>query len=134
MKIKFQRMEMGQMPFLTVGYWKFDQPKNKGTLYIQVIKLRDWRFEAAVWGHEIIEAFYCWLLGITTEQADEFDAMYERGYNDGSISKDKEAGHDRRCPYHWGHMMGVVWEHIWIPLTLASWSKYNDECNRVMGI
>jgi len=122
------------MPFTTIGYWSWSEPQNSGTLHIEVVKMSDWRFEFAVWGHEIIEVAYCWLIGTTTEQADDFDAMYEKGYNDGTIPKTKEPGHDRKCPYHWGHMAGVAWEHICIFITFASWSKYLAECDKIMEI
>jgi hypothetical protein len=120
--------------FTTLGYWWFDEPQNKGTLNIEVVKLSDWRFEAAVWGHELIEILYCKIVGVTTEQADEFDAMYERGYANGSIPKSREPGHDPKCCYHWGHMMGVAWEHICVYGTFASWSRYLAECDKLMGI
>ncbi len=96
--------------------------------------MKDWRHELAVWGHEIIEVVYCWLFGVTTEEADKFDSFYEEEYAAGRISPDKEPGHDPRCPYHVGHMLGVIWEHVCIRLTFASMLKYEKECNEIMGI
>lgn len=120
--------------FTTLGYWWFENPDNKGALHVEVVKMSDWRFEFSVWGHEVIEVLYCRLFHITTEQADKFDQYYEDCYAAGTISKDKEPGHDPKCPYHWGHMAGVCWEYICILITLASWEKYLNECDRLMGI
>lgn len=133
MRIRFQRTESAPMGFTTVGYWYWSEPKNRGTLTIMVCRL-PWRFEAAVWGHELIEALYCKLLGITTEEADAFDEYYERQYELGTISKIEEPGDDPRCPYHRGHRMGVWWEHLWIYMTGGGWRKYDAACNKVMGI
>ncbi len=118
----------------TVGFWAWTKTGNKGTLIIQCAAMQLWRHELAVFGHECIEAIYCWLLGITTEQCDAWDAYYEREYDSGRISKEIEAGDDPRCPYHWGHMAGVVWEYLCIYATFGSWKKYSDECNHIMGI
>ncbi len=137
MKIKFQRVPdytFTEKGYLTVGYWFWDKPNNQGTLTVQVTRLCDWRFEAAVWGHELIEVFYCWLRHITTEVCDAFDESYERAYEAGTVSKSVEPGCDPKCPYHWGHMAGIVWEHICIYGTFASWTAYEKECNRVMKI
>jgi hypothetical protein len=132
--IIFKRTDSCPRGFITVGYWSWSKPKNRGDLIIEVIKMSSWRFEGAVWGHEIIEAIYCWLFGITTEKCDEFDIMYEEKYESGEISPDKEPGCDRNCPYHIGHMAGIVWEWLFIHLTFASWKRYNQECNKIMGI
>lgn len=117
-----------------MGYWYWTGPLNTGQLVIQVMRMSDWRFMAAVWGHEIIEAFWCWFWHITTEQADKFDNMYEEGYKTGKYQLTQEPGHDPACPYHTGHMMGVCWEHVCIRVLFASWAAYNDECDRLMGI
>jgi len=120
--------------FVTVGYWHWTKPDNKGMLLVEVSKLPDWRFNIAVLGHELIEVFYCWLFKITTERCDRFDESYEKKYESGEVSPEFEPGCDPQCPYHWGHMAGIVWERLFIHGTLASWNKYNDECNKIMGI
>jgi hypothetical protein len=133
-KIKFQRVISKPHGFTTVGYWSWSQPKNRGILTIEVVQMRDRRFELAVWGHECIEALYCWLFGVTTEEADKFDIFYEGEYAAGRIPLTSEPGHDRRCPYHWGHMIGVAWEYVCIYGTFASFKKYGAECDRIMEI
>lgn len=128
MRVRFKRCSLAEMPFTTLGYWAWSKPHNRGTLTIQVIPMSDWRHEAAVWGHEIIESVYCWLFRITTESADEFDARYERGYADGLIPIEREPGDNPDCPYHIGHMLGVFWEHVFIRISLAGWSRYERAC------
>lgn len=134
MKIKLQVVDRFPSGFTTLGYWFWTAPHNTGQLVIQVMQMSDWRFMFAVWGHEIIEALWCWLFIITTEECDAFDQMYEDGYKTGKYQLSQEPGHDPKCPYHTGHMMGVAWEHICIRLLFASWSAYLAECDRLMGI
>lgn len=132
--MKLERVTGFPKGFTTVGYWYFSKPGNKGKLTIQVHKMKDWRHELAVWGHEAIEAFYCWLFRITTEEADKFDQQYEEWYKDGTKPLTDEPGCDPACPYHRGHMLGIVWEECVIFATLADWKKYEAECNEIMGI
>jgi hypothetical protein len=120
--------------FVTVGYWHWTEPNNKGELLVEVSMLSDWRFNLAVLGHELIEVFYCWIFHKTTEECDRFDDIYEDLYKVGKVSPEVEPGTDPACPYHWGHMAGMVWEWLCIHLTLASWKKYDAECNKIMGI
>lgn len=134
MRIKLRRIDQKEQKFTTLGYWSWSKPGNKGTLTVQVSRMGDWRFEAAVWGHELIEVFYCWLFRISTEEADRFDAFYEAEYNAGRIATTQEPGDDRKCPYYVGHSAGVAWEHFWIFISFCRWSKYVQECDRIMGI
>lgn len=134
MKIKFKTVDSRPHGFVTVGYWSWSEPNNKGTLTIEVARMSDWRFSAAVWGHEILEALYCWIFRVTTEEADEFDKAYERGYADGSIPLQNEPGDDPLCPYFRGHRLGVFWEYLCIYATFAGWNRYASECDRIMEI
>jgi hypothetical protein len=134
MKIVCKTVDGRPGGFTTCGYWSWSEPNNKGTLTIEVARFTDWRFALAVWGHEILEVIYCWIFGVTTEKADEFDAFYEREYDAGRIPKECEPGDDPRCPYYIGHRAGVFWEYLCIYCTFAGWSRYAQECNRIMGI
>ena len=135
MKIEIiDKSEMPKAAGTTVGYWMFSRPRNKGRLTIFVLKTSDWRFTLAVLGHEIIEAFYCWFRGITTEECDKFDIMIEAEYDSGKKPASEEGGFDKRSPYRWGHILGAGWEYIAIYGTFASWKKYINEMNKLMGI
>ncbi len=134
MRIKFERVTHYPSGYTTIGYWFWDEARNRGTLTIQVMKMDDWRHEVAVWGHEILEALYCWIMGIPTEDCDAFDDRYEQGYRRGTIPLTYEPGDDRRCPYFWGHWLGKCWEHVWVRASFCSWRKYLQECDRAMGI
>ena len=132
--IHFHTVDTKPGGLTTVGYWRFTKPDNGGDLIVEVARMNDWRFMLSVYGHELIEALYCWMFHVTTEVCDDWDNYYERLYESGKVSPEVEPGHDPKCPYHWGHMGGVVWEYIAIYGTFASWKKYIDETNRVMEI
>lgn len=134
MKIKLIVTDTKPLGFTTCGYWRFTEPHNKGTLEIYVARMKSRRHFLAVLGHECIEVAYCWLFGVTTEAADEFDKVYERGYAMGAIPMDWEPGHNAHCCYHWGHMLGVLWEHIWIYGTFGNFRAYCQECDEIMQI
>lgn len=127
------RVTIGKIPvpFTTVGYWAFDGMLNKGTLHIYCLPMAKLRFIAAVVGHELIEALYCRLCGITTEECDRWDSEFEQRYSSGTLPVDIEPGDDPKCPYHRGHWLGCVWERVWIALTLAGWEAYTSECDRL---
>lgn len=134
MKIRFETTDGMPHGLTTVGYWWFDQPWNGGTLHLESAKMRQKRFEIAVFGHELIEALYCRLRGITTEQCDIFDNECEWELIRGTRDKHKEPGFDKKCPYRWGHILGAAWEYAWIYGTFGSWKKYEQNCNQIMGI
>ncbi len=134
MRIKFHTTDGKPYGYLTVGYWRFDQPDNKGTLHIYVARMKCRRHYISVLGHELIEAVYCKLFGRTTEICDDFDNRCEREFKAGTRDVHVEPGFDPECPYHWGHVMGSWWEWVWIHATFANWKSYDKACNLVMGI
>lgn len=137
MKLKFKRIaSLSELPIVTttVGYWAWSRPKNKGTLTIYVHRLAKRRYELAVWGHELIEALYCWLFRKTTEQCDVFDEWMEGQYQLGNYPLTFEGGFHKKCPYRWGHILGAAWEYVCIYGTFAGWRGYEKSCNAVMGI
>ena len=132
MKLRLQRINQNEHRFTTLGYWFWDKPNNKGTLTIQISRMADRRHEWAVWGHELIEAFWCKLWGITTEKCDAYDEVFEKRFRAGEFTIEDEAGCQKDCPYHWGHMLGIVWEHVIIWLTCEYWYRYEQTCLRQM--
>ncbi len=135
MKIKLVRTAGPPHGYLTVGYWMFeDRVNNKGVLTIEVAKLPDWRMGLAVIGHELLEALYCKVRGISTIACDDFDDWAETQYAQNIWPKTFEAGFFESCPYRIGHVIGSYWERFIITVTFANWRLYDQACNRVMGI
>jgi hypothetical protein len=118
----------------SIGYWHWTKPGNKGELIIEVSQMKSRRHVWAVVGHELIEAFYCWVFHKTTEQCDLFDDWMDREYETGKYPLTYEGGFHPQCPYRWGHWLGVIWEYVCIYGTFASFSKYEAECNKLLGI
>jgi hypothetical protein len=134
MRIKFKRVAQSEQRFTTLGYWSWTHPNNRGTLVIEVSRMKDWRHEGAVWGHEVIESLYCKLMGITTEFCDRYDEEFEKKYATGEVSPMVEAGDQTNCPYHTGHFWGCLWERFFIALTLCRWNEYVVACEKQMGV
>ena len=130
MKIRFKpAASLKRMPKaggVTVGYWRWTRKFNCGDLHIHYIKMKSWRFNLAVIGHELIEAFYCWIFMITTEECDAWDIAHSENTEDHAF--------DKECPYYWGHRFGTIFEYIFIYGSFGNWTKYDQECNKVMGI
>lgn len=133
--MKIRVIPHAQHKYVTsIGYWYWTQPKNKGELIVEVSRMKSKRHVAAVIGHELIEAAYCKIFGITTEAADAFDDWMDVEYETGKYPLSYEGGFHPKCPYRIGHILGVVWEYVCVYGTFASWSSYERECNALLGI
>lgn len=131
MNILIKRIDQKEHLFTTIGDWRFDE---KGDLIILVSKMSDWRYEATVIVHELIEYFICKNLNVTLEQCDAFDSLFEQEYKLGIQPLTAEPGFDKRCPFHKGHLFGSFMERIMITILGASWKSYVEECYQLMGI
>ena len=100
------------MRFSTAGDWRFFE---KTKLYeISILELpEEFKFyQAPVIIHELIELMWCWRKGVTGKQADAFDAIWENELAAGIHRPEDEAGFDKRCPYHGGHVWGARFERL----------------------
>ncbi len=129
MKIDIQFIPHSQHKFTTIGHWFVDND----TLTIQISEEICWPNKIAVLFHELIESCMCISKGITTEECDAFDEIFEREYELGIWPKSVEAGYDPRCPYRRGHIWGSRFERVVIFLLGASWKDCNAECDKLMG-
>jgi len=130
MNIKVQFIPHAQHVYTTIGYWAV---KND-TLVIKISEEICWENRISVLFHELIEAAYCIANGITTAECDEFDALFEREYEEGKWPKSVEAGFDKRCPYRKGHIWGCRFEWLVLFILGADKKKCDAECNKLMGV
>lgn len=130
MNIKITFIPHKEHRFTTIGFWYVE----KNTLHIEISKEICWENRVAVLFHELIEAAICISKGITTEQCDEFDELFELEYAMGKWPKSVEAGFDKRCPYRKGHIWGSRFERLVIFLLGADKKKLDAECDKLMNV
>lgn len=130
MKIKIQFIPHKKHIHTTIGYWSV----RNDVLTIQISQELCWENKIVVLFHELIEAAMCINKGITTEECDAFDDLFEQEYTEGKWPKSVEAGFDPRCPYRKGHIWGTRFERLVIFLLGANRKELDAECNKLMGI
>lgn len=112
MKLNIRTVPQCEHRFTTIGDWW----ERDGTLEVRISYLPDWRWQIGVLVHELVEWIYCKRRGITSDECDRFDRFYEEQYRSKVIPVEKEAGYDKRCPYHRGHVWGdrIAWLVEWL--------------------
>jgi hypothetical protein len=115
--------------FTTQGDWW----ETADTLQVRVTQCDDWRYQVPVLMHELIEFFWCKAHGVTTEECDAFDVLFEQEYEDGKWNRTVEAGFDRRCPYRGGHKWGHKFERLTCWMLRVSWMKYEEYMDSLIG-
>ncbi len=114
MRISIKTIPHIMQRYDTVGDW--EQISSTDLLSIQVSDLGNWRYEAAVAIHELVEALGCRDKGITSEQVDAFDNAYDG---------DGEPGHDPKAPYHQQHEFATMIERQIIDMFGLDWEQYD---------
>jgi hypothetical protein len=102
----------------TVGDWVWTDEHN---LLIRVSDLGDWRYQALVAVHELVEALLCREHGISTETVDAWDNAYDG---------DGEPGDDQRCPYRNEHRSATTIEMLLAHELDVQWQTYEEAINR----
>ncbi len=116
MKIKIQTIPHKKQRYETIGDWYYD----KGNLIINVSDMGDWRYEALVAIHELIEERLCKSKGISQEAVDKFDMNW---HNESSYD---ESGDDPQAPYHKQHVIAGAIERLLALEMGVDWYKYTD--------
>lgn len=121
MKIIIETIPYSHQRYTTVGDWYYDPD---GTLRIKVSRLSDRRLEALIAIHELVEVLTCELDGITQQQVDDFDKLYELKREPGDES---EPGDASNAPYRKQHCLATGIERILASVWGVDWLKYEDE-------
>ena len=120
MKVIIETIEHRTQRYPTVGDWFYQED----TLHIKVSKMSNWRYEALVAIHELVEVLACQHDGITQEVVDEFDINYEKQRTAGDCS---EPGDAIDAPYRKQHCLATGIERILAAEWGVNWAKYEDE-------
>lgn len=118
MKITIDTIAHKNQRYDTIGDWQFDANED---LTITVSKLSDWRREALIAVHELVEVLLCKHAGITQETVDKFDMSWiPKG-------EEEEAGDDPKAPYVKQHCIATGIERMLAAELGVSWKDYEDE-------
>jgi hypothetical protein len=119
MNIEIRTWSHALQRYDTCGDWLFD---DEGNLAITVSDLGDWRMEALVAVHELVEALLCKTKGISQETVDNWDMAFA----DADAPGVGEPGADPDCPYHREHVRATSVEHIVAAYLGVDWGEYED--------
>ena len=116
MKIVIETIPHKDHRYDTVGDWYFDKDE---ILQIKVSNLYDWRKEALIAVHELVEALMCKSNGICQSEVDAFDKNFETYRTD-----DSEPGDHYNSPYKKQHCIATGIERILAPEIGVDWWEY----------
>jgi hypothetical protein len=112
MIITIETVPHGKQRYDTCGDWQIDP---SGNITIRVSKMGDWRMEAAIAVHELVEALLCRNDDVSQEQVDHFDTGF-RG--------EDEPGDAHDAPYARQHCFATAVERMLIAAFGLSWASY----------
>lgn len=119
MKITIETILHDQQRYPTVGDWFYDQ---QGNLTIRISDLEDWRYNALVGVHELVEVLLCRARNITQAQVDAFDF---------SFKEDGEPGDQPSAPYQNEHNFATGIERLLCAALKIPWQQYENKVNSV---
>ena len=116
------------MRYPTLGdYWE-----SEHGVTFAVCALGDWRAEALIAIHEIVEYVLVKAAGIKVKDIDEFDIAFEQDRERGINSEDAEPGDDALAPYHLQHGLATAAERAVCAMMGLAWSDYARFCDNVI--
>ena len=121
-KITIEVIPHSQQRYETAGDWQWDGEN----LSIKVSDMGDWRYNAAVAVHELVEVLLCKNDGVAQEAVDKFDIEFEKNRTAGDMS---EPGDDPTAPYHRQHCFATSVERMLIAALGIPWKQYDDAVN-----
>ena len=125
MNVKIEIIPHSEQRYPTVGDWFFD---GEGNLTIKISALNDWRKEMLIALHELVEVLKCKHDGVTQEQVDRFDIVFEKARQDGN---DDEPGDDPKAPYVKQHCLATGIERVMAAELGVSWKEYEEILNEL---
>lgn len=95
---------------------------------ITVSELNNWKMEALVAVHELIEYILVKDKGIKIKDIDKFDIDFENKRKKGNMD---EPGDDKKAPYYNEHQIAILFEKELARYLNINWKKYIKEQNKL---
>lgn len=110
----------------TVGDYQTDE---NGKTEIRISNLGDSRIEFLIAIHELVEVFLCKEAGISDQQIDAFDIVYDQKREAGDVT---EPGDDPSAPYYQQHVFATKIEKLMCEELGIDWDDYNSRSATLM--
>lgn len=122
MRITIETIPHADQRYPTCGDWLYiGEPPTE--LRIRVSGMDDWRLEALVAVHELVEALLCRDRGISGRQVDEFDQWFDRPREWDSYTPDEPGDHPM-APYRAEHNFATGIERLLCAAFGVDWARY----------
>lgn len=122
MNINIKTIPHSDHRYPTCGDYWFEE---NGTLEIRVSDVGDWRYEALVALHELVEVLQTEHKGIREQDIMAFDKMFEQECAEGKHGSDDEPGADPRAPYRKEHFFAEAIERLVSQRLDVDWEEYD---------
>jgi hypothetical protein len=120
MKINIETIPHSDQRYPTVGdYWD----EESGLIQVRVSEMKDWRFEALVAVHEVIEMFLTKARNIAEQDISDFDIRFERSRTEGLVTG--EPGDHAHAPYRREHFFATNLERLLCSELGVDWFEYD---------
>jgi len=151
MRIVIETIDHKEQRYPTCGDWE----ESCGALAVSVSDVGDWRMEALVGIHELIEAVLCIDAGISQESVDEFDIAFEKakasesssdsdfvdflvlqdefGHPEVEVDAIQEPGDHPAAPYHIQHGYATAAERMLCAAMNIPWATYEARLKELDG-
>lgn len=116
--IQIKTIKHSKQRYSTCGDWLI----HGNTLTIYVSEMCDWRKEALVAVHELIETLCCKNKGVSQKEVDLFDMDYEANRHPSDLTS--EPGDDPAAPYHVQHKFASIIERMLAEQLEVKWEEY----------
>lgn len=119
MKIQIESIPHDEQRYRTVGdYWEDEQ----GVEQVRVSELSDWRYEALIAVHELVEFLLTKHRNIAEQAISDFDVAFEQERERALVLG--EPGDDPRAPYRREHFFATNLERLLAAELDVDWRAY----------
>lgn len=117
-RIRIDSIAHYKQRYVTLGDW---QNRPDGTIEIHVSAMPDWRYEALVAVHELIEVLLCNHRSVGETVVDKWDLDH---------LDSPDPGMERDAPYHREHRFALAIEQLLAHELDVSWQEYEQYLER----
>lgn len=144
MKITIETIRHEDQRYPTVGDWIWEpsnKQKGEGELRILVSESGDWRMNAAVAVHELVESLLCIEHDVAQSDVDRFDQQFEAAFAENPTIAEPgkpgawltdEPGEIPAAPYYAEHMVATVVERLFAWQIGLVWPAYELRLGELM--